>query len=210
MNELVQFIKEWQTLIGGFSGGVFALGAALIVAYSAKRREETASAMLVVGDLVSFRASAEALKELAGEQEVPGKHYPFWLSEKLVWSRPTLSVLFEASVVRLMPVHTPLAAHLQLFHKIYSGTDEKLQRLSEDFKSFHGSGSAIRPPDHLRAAARAISRDFHVALLHASCAERLISDLLLSKMPTWNRLRRFLRPKPEEKECLQRLRKGDA
>ena len=117
---LIDIIFKWQTLIGAILGGLFALAVALVVALTMRRREEVASGMVVVGDLTAVRIASEALNSLAAKENIGEKEYPLWFSDKLVSSHPKLSVLFEASVARLMPVDVYLAAHLSLFQRIYS------------------------------------------------------------------------------------------
>ena len=48
--------------------GVFALLAALIVAWSVRRREDISAAMLVLTDLADVRIASEALKLLSNEE----------------------------------------------------------------------------------------------------------------------------------------------
>ena len=60
--DMIELIYNWQTLIGSFLGGVFALAAALIVASKVNRREEISSAMLVAGEITAVRVSVDALK----------------------------------------------------------------------------------------------------------------------------------------------------
>jgi hypothetical protein len=207
MAEFVQILYRWQTIVGAFLGGFFAIIAALIVAYSARRREEIASAMLLVGTLAKIRITNETLTKLAAKENVPESDYPLWLSEKLVLSRPTLSPLFEASIVRIMPISIYLAAHLNLFNTIYSDVLIILERLSEDFKLFNEKGQPIRSKEQMQADARIVSSHFHMAVQHALCAEQSISNLVLSKVPTYHRFRNFILPKPYEKECMKLLRK---
>ncbi len=202
ITEFVQILYKWQTIAGAFLGGFFAIIVALVVAYSARRREEIASAMLLVGTLAEIRNANETLTKLATEKKVPESDYPLWLLEKLVLLRPALSPLFEASIVRIMPVSKYLAAHLHLFNTIYSHVLVILERLSLSEK-----GQPIRSKEQIQADARIVSSHFHMAVQHASCAEQLISDLILSKVPTYHRFRHVILPKPYEKECLKLLRR---
>jgi hypothetical protein len=39
MESLIKFMEKWQTLIGSFIGGIVGLLAALVVAYSQRRRK---------------------------------------------------------------------------------------------------------------------------------------------------------------------------
>lgn len=210
MDELIiKFLYKWQTLIGSILGGIFALLVALIVGHAIRRREEISSGMLLIGDLANIRIAYETLTDLAKRQNISEDDYPFWFAEKLTVSFPRLSPLFEASVIRMMPVSSYLAAHLTLFQKIYASVEMMAERLSEDFKSIR-QGNSARSKDQLKADANLIHKHFPFAVQHASCAERLISDLILSKVPTWHRLRQFVRLRADEKKCLKYLREGSS
>lgn len=209
MKELIETLFKWQTLIGSILGGLFALSAALVVAYYVRRREEVASGMVIVANLSKVRTTSEALDHIAKDAKVPDADYSLWFSEKLVNSHPSLSILFESSLARIMPVDLCMAAHLSLFHEIYSRIEIILERLSRDFEHFHEHREPLRPPEHLRSDADVVTRHFQRAVRHASCAEDLISKLILSRVPTWHRLRRHIWMNREEKECLRVLKEGN-
>jgi len=208
VEEMIEILHKWQTLIGAILGGLFALAVALVVAVSVRRREEVASGMLVAANLTAVEVASEALADLANEAQIPEAEYPLWFSDRLLALHPSLSVLFESSLVRIMPVDTSMAAHLSLFHTIYTKVEVILARLSEDIKHFHEHGKTLRPLEHFEADARLVSRHFQRAVRHASCAGRLITRLILSRVSVWHRLRRRIWMKQEEKECLKLLREG--
>ncbi len=209
MTELIETLYKWQTLIGSTLGGIFALLAALVVASVVRRREEVASGMLVIANLIKVRTTSEALDHIAKDEGVPDADYSGWFSDKLVSLHPSLSVLFESSLARIMPVNMCMAAHLSLFHEIYSRIEIILKRLSRDFEHFHEYGKPLRPPEHLRADADIVTRHFQQAVRHASCAENLISKLILSRISTWHKLKRHIWINREEKECLRILKEGN-
>ena len=62
--EVVDFLYRWQTLIGAFLGTLGGLFAALLVAHSARRREEIISAMLAIRDLTEFIAMKDVCDRL--------------------------------------------------------------------------------------------------------------------------------------------------
>ena len=95
---ILNVIYEWQTLIGGILGGVFALLAALIVAFSVNRREVLSSSMTILRDLIAVRISIEVLEKVAAEKKVKSEEYPLWVSWELVQSHHSLSPLFEGSM----------------------------------------------------------------------------------------------------------------
>lgn len=209
MKEFIDFLYKWQTLVGSILGGIFALSVALIVGHSVRRREDISSGMLIIGDLVSLRIAYETLTALAIKQNIPEDHYPFWLAERLSGSFPKLSPLFEASIVRMMPINIYLAAHLTLFHKIYVDVGVMVDRLSDDLK-LHKQNKPTRSKEQLKADANLIHKHFPLAVQHAGCAEHLITDLILSKMPTWNRIRQTFWLKSDEKDCIKYLKEGSS
>lgn len=209
MDEIVKFIDHWQTLIGAIIGGLFALSVALLVAYKARRSEEISAAMLLVGDLVSVRVAGERLDDLAVNKKISKENYALWFSEKMILSRPKISPLFEASVIRVMPINKNLAAHLELFHTIYTAIEHKLERLSKDFEAIREKGKPIRSNESMLADADIVLREFKTATTHAYCAEQLLSRLVLNNFPTWRRLRRIISPSSHEQRCHKLLKEGD-
>ena len=163
--------------------------------------------MLLIGDLASVRIASETLMDLGKKLNISEKDYPFWFAEKLTGSFPRLSSLFESSVIRMMPINSYLAAHLTLFQKIYAGVEVQVNRLTEDFKSIRQSNPS-RSKEQMTADVNLIHKHFPYAVQHAGCAEHLISDLILSKMPTWHRIRQAIYPRTEEKECMKYLKEG--
>ena len=211
MIECTSFICElhqWQGLAGAITGGMFALSVALLVSYLARRREERAAGMLVVGALIQFISRNDTLKRLAEKNAVPEADHHKWLSEKLTQSKPKVSPLFDASLYRLMTAHPHLAAHLELFKAMFADLDENLDRIADDYRDFHENGKPLRPQGVMEADARIATRAFTTATLHADCAACLIGQFVLGHFPTWHRIRRLLRPSAEERTCQQLLKQG--
>lgn len=203
-------IRPWQTLVGATAGGVFSLGVALLVSYLARRREERAAGMLVVGALVQMVARGDALQKLAKKKEIDQADYDKWLSEKLTQSRPKVSALFEASLFRLMDAHPHLAAHLELFRTNFFEMDENLDRIADDYRNLHEKGKPVRPRKVMEADNKVAAWSFATAVLHADCAASLIDQFVFSYFPSWHRIRRRLFPSTEERKCQQLLKRGDA
>jgi hypothetical protein len=201
MNELINSLEKWQTLIGALVGAVISLFVALIVARSARRREDVAAAMLVIGGLSTIRAAHRALTELAQEEKIAEEHLPYWLSEKLARRRVTLSAVFEASRVRLMPVDVHLAVHLELFQVIFSDIHTRLDLLERDIASLDSSKKTIRNPDALKADALLIQKGFEAAAAHAKCAEHILTLKVLSNFPTFHAIRMRLFGTRAERSC---------
>lgn len=205
METFVSFLDQWQTLIGAIIGGIFALLVALLVAYKARRQEDLAAAMLVVGNLVTIRTAARTLLDLAEEQEIKENEFPFWLSEKLARHPLILSHMFEASRVRLMPLDVHLAAHLEIFQVVFSDIQQKISVLAEDIAEFDVSEKTARNDEAVKADAPIIKQGFFTAAAHAECAERIITLKVLSNYPTYHSLRMRFFPSAEEIECKKLL-----
>lgn len=204
------FIDHWQTLVGALAGGLFALSAALVVARDARRREESSAAMLLIGNLVEFRAAGENLRRLATEGNIPEEKFPMWFTKHLIWKRPILSTLFEASMIRVMPVHITLAAHLNLLKTSYGGLEINIARLEHDFElpKQLGSKTPPRSSQEMESDARLIASGFQLAEKHASCAEIMLSQFVFGSFPTWHKIRRRLLPTNEEKQCTKLIKIG--
>jgi hypothetical protein len=205
MKELTNFLSKWQTLVGAVLGGVFALLVALLVAYKARRQQDLAAAMLLVGNLATIRTASRALKQLAEEEKIDKENLPYWLSVKIVRRRIKLSPLFEASRIRLMPVNVYLAVHLELFQVIFSNVEAKLDMLADDITEFDSSDITKRKPEILRAESKVIYEGFEAAVTHANCAERILVLKVLSNYPTFHTLRMLFKTK-EEEDCQNLLR----
>lgn len=205
MCEVTAFLAKWQTLMGAFLGGVFSLSVAFLVAYVARRRDDVASSMLLLANLVEMKARFLSVEQVAKERGVPEADYHKWLSEKLVQSRPKLTPTFDAAMVRLMALDAHLASHLSLFHMAYRELDEKIDRLSDDFRSVREKGKPVRSPESMEADARLVVEHLHRAASHAECAEELINMHILSRRRHWNRLKRRFSISEKERECMARL-----
>lgn len=201
MFELASFADKWQTLIGAIVGGIFSLLVALLVAYQAQRREDLAAGMLVVGNLATVTTALRTLEELAASEKIGEEDLPYWFSEKLVRRRITLSPLFEASRIRLMPVDVYLAAHLELFQVVFTDIEAKLDMLTNDFAAFDSSKKTTRNAEILKADARVVLRGFRKAAEHAECAQRILVLKVLSPFPTFHSLRIGLFRTEKEKAC---------
>ena len=210
MTNLICFLDHWQSLAGAFVGGLSGLVAALVVAGSANRREQRAAAMLIIVDLTSFGAAGETLRQLGKKLNVPSDKHHLLLANGLVISRPKLSPLFEASMVRVMTVDDNLSAHLSMIKIVYSSIEESFARLRLDVDTAKGQlgDRAPRAEQEKEADARLIAMGFARIEAHAKCADMLMSNLIFSRFRLWHRIRMRLRPNDEEKECARLLREG--
>jgi len=206
MMNIIDTLSKWQTLVGSILGGIFALLTALVVAGSARRRDEQSAAMFVSATLAAVRVASETLLSLSPKEGVSEEDYPLWFAEKIAHLHPRIPLLFDASAARLMSVDTSLAAHLALFQHTYSQTESLLNRISEDYEDYYKNGKPFRPQDVMRADCLVATKHFHFAAEHAKCAVYLISKLVLSRAPLFYRLRRKVWHSKEEQECMNLLK----
>lgn len=209
---LSAFLDKWQTLAGALLGGLFSLGVALVVARSATRREERVSAILLLSDLMSVRAAAENLMNIAKEQQVSEESYPLWISEKLSWRRPRLSMLFESNVARVVSVDARLSAHLSLFKIACTLLEEHLARVVEDTERLRTKGlpEIPRPPTAIATDAKAVADALALAGKHATYSEYFLSAFVLSRVPVFlSRIRMYTFPNEFDRESKKLLTEGN-
>lgn len=199
-------IKEWQDLAGATLGRLISLAVALIVAYIPIRREDLTAAMLVISNLVAARARHTSLTALARTRSIPEDEYPFWLSEKLIQSRPKLTSTYDAASMRVMATDVHIASHVSMFDLTLREMDEKLDRLADDFHAKRTAQPAPRTLDAMKSDARLLAIELDRLATHAHCAEKLITSLVLSRSRHWNKLKRRFRMSAEEQECLAKLK----
>lgn len=196
-------------MIGAVIGALAALGVALLVAYSARRRDDVSAAMVVVGNLTTLMAAEDVIRRLASEQNVPAKDYPMFVASRLAHSRPKLSPLFETSVARLMLASVPVAAHLELFTVIYRGVEHHIEMLRRDIDHHNQHGTLLRSEKDVRADAELVEKGFTTAARHAACAERLLSLLVLNRWRLFHRARMAIKsPSKEGSDCQTLLKSG--
>lgn len=194
MDMICDFLYRWQTLTGALLGGVFSLSVAFIVAYIGRRRDDLAAAMLVTVNVVETKARYLSIKHVSKDKKISEADYHRWVSEKLVQSRPKLTPTFDAAVARLMPLDAHLASHLSMFQMSHRELEEKLDRLTEDYREVREKGKSSRSVESIDADARVITKDFERAAKFAECAENLINMLILGRRRHWHRIRRKFRP----------------
>lgn len=203
---MLQVLLEWQTIAGAFLGGVFALGAALVVAWRSERRQDLASAMLVLSTLVSVRSAAANLEELAEQEAVADDFRDIWLLEKLAWLHPPLSDSFEAAAMRIYPLNVQIAAHVNLFLMMYRDVVRRVELVQEKADELKSGNHLEKTKSYVRAQASSIRRSFEGTAKHAHCAEVLITGLILSRARIWNKVRLRLCPSMEQKQCYSLLK----
>lgn len=208
MADAIATIKEWQELIGAIIGALAALGVALLVAYSGRRRDDLSAAMVVVSNLTTLMAAEDTIRRMAAEKKVPAEDYPMFVALCLTHSRPKLSPLFESSVARLMLANVSIAAHLELLNVIYRGMEHHVDIMRCDIDHCNQHGKLPRSEKDVRADIELVEKSLTMAARHASCAERLLSLLVLSNWRLFHRVRMTIKATKEECDCQAFLKTG--
>lgn len=210
MQELICYLEKWQTLIGAFIGGIVGLLAALLVARDARKREQRAAAMLLVGDLAEVRTASEVLREMSEKKDMSADDKGArWITNMLLKRRPSLSPLFESSMVRIMSVDDHLAAHLILFKKIFRSADARLTELAYSLERSKQEGPFILSNKEIDSLIKLIASGFYNAVEHAVCAEHLLDKLIIRRSALLHRLMRKFKIPKEEKKCRELLKTGN-
>ncbi|MGP4845376.1 hypothetical protein ACTXGQ_14655 [Marinobacter sp. 1Y8] len=210
MAAVIEWLDHWQTMFGSILGGLIAIMAALIVAQAQTRRERRTAAMLVFSDLLAVVTVSRTLRALSVDENLPEEEYPRWVAGQLLLRRPKISPHFEAEMVRLLNVHTSLAAHLHLFRVCFSIVEDRIRGLDDTFKE----GSVVIPKaiekPSLRTTAdfTSIATELDRAAHHADYAIHYLEKLVLSNTPTLSRLRMALYRCPVEKKSSEMLATG--
>lgn len=200
--EIIDWLKRWQTLVGAFIGAASGLLVALVMARSARHREEVVGALLVSGDLaepLAFKAECPTLWAMTGRQET---EYAGWLVERFLHRWPPLSPLFAAEALRVMPVNVELAAHLVLFQKLHREMRTTIEEVRH-LLSVPELSTAAR--DELNKRIRRLVSGFDQLTAHASCATCLITGLILSRAYLFHRVRRWVWKTQQERQCRELL-----
>lgn len=206
LSQFVTWLHDWQELAGAALGAAFSVVVALIVAHLPMRREDFTAAMVVVSSLVSIRARHNVLVNLAKERRIPETDYPLWLSEKLLQSRPKVAPTYDVASMRIMAIDVQLAAHIALIDVSLREMNEKLYRLEEDFKAKLSTGNGLRSVESMKADAQLLAIELARLARHSACAERLITQLILSRGRTFTKMRRSLWRTKEDKACMAAIR----
>lgn len=134
MTELITTIKEWQELVGAILGGIFAFMVAFIVADQSKREERQRAGLLISTDLMSIIAAYMNLRDGAIAKNITLSQYPRFFAQEFVRIRPTLSPLFESSMLVIMTSDKLTARHLTEMMMAVRAIEPCLQRLANDIE----------------------------------------------------------------------------
>lgn len=204
---MIEFLDKWQTLIGAAVGGLIGLLAALIVAHDARYREERSTAMLISVDLTSVLAAEDALRELINIQQIDSEIEPKWITSRLMDACPTLSGLFEASLLRIMPVDEYMAAHLTLFKTLYLDVMDMVHKLTSANEILRETGRQTLTNHDLQFHINQIHSRFLKACEHARCAEPLIDKFILRRTSIFYRIGKYMRIVKYQNDCQKLLKK---
>lgn len=114
--EVVQWMREWQTLIGALIGAGGALMVALVVARAQERRERRTAAAVLNIDLVMAAGALTSLEQRFPNAQEDAEHVREW-AVRLLRSPPALSPLFDAEMARLLGFDDTLDHHLAFFRQ---------------------------------------------------------------------------------------------
>jgi len=202
---MINLLHEWQTLIGSIIGGIVGLLAALLVAYKERRRDENASAMLLISDLTVFMGAASMA--LGNQSDNNTDKAKVNSAYRLVKLTPTLSPMFDASRVRVMSVDNKLAAHLSSFKMLYTGIIQILNRLSSQFDK--EDKTVLENNQYVLADANKLAQGLNLAIKQAEFAIYFLEELFLRRCAWWIRLtlpiRRRMYPTPKDLESEKAL-----
>ena len=198
----IDSIYKWQTLIGAIMGGVFALAVAFIVSYKAQRRDEISSGYIVISSLVSFVGANKVLLKHAEKNNISDENYPIWVCERLVSMKPSLSALYETAMARIISKNNRLAINLSVISTTNCEIESAFKRVEADFEYHSINGRERRSATLKKADAALVSRGFNKIADNSECAVHLVTMLVTSHFPTWNRFKMYFCPKDIDKKVI--------
>lgn len=190
MDCIIALLKEWKELVGAVIGGVFSLFVALLVARQARRAEERASAMLLIGDLTRVMVMADHVGQGAENKNVTEEEQKTGIAEQLCQYRVRLSSLFEASMSRVMNCDTYLASNLTVTSAFIRDTEPLLERLEKDLEHIHRSEEASRPRELIYNDIKVVVGTYKKIGEYSKFTVLLLEQQVLGGIPAWHRVRR--------------------
>lgn len=209
IESIIRTTFDWQGLIGAMVGGLIGIVGALIVAEGTKKYEQRAAAMLVVIDLISVNVAINKIIELAADNKIKEEEKAYFMADKVAFMFPKLSPLFEASMLRILPIDMQLAAHLTLLNSIYRDLEPIIGRISKD-AGFLNAGKKIERSEEQLIGDTKIARSGVERLQKQSeAAIYYIEHLVLGKHPKFYLLRRWFWKNKDEKKFISLLKSGE-
>jgi hypothetical protein len=210
MQPLIDWAREWKELAGALVGGLFALGVALLVARQARRAEERASAMLLIGELQRIVAMVENAASSAQKKEIPPADHSLFVAQLYATYRVRLSPLADAAMSRVMLCDVHLAACLTIVFSFIRDTEPAILRLEADSAAASRKESSQRSEADIQTDINVVTTSYRKTGLFARSAVRLLEQQALGQFPTWHKVRRRVFPNAWEKEYFQLAERGDA
>ena len=206
IESIVRTIFDWQDLVGAMVGGLIGIIGALIVAEGAKKYEQRAAAMLVVIDLISVNVAVNKLSELAAENQITEEDKAFFMADKIAFMFPKLSPLFEASMLRILPIDMQLAAHLTLLNSMYRDLEPIISRVRKDANLIDAGKEIERPEDQLFGDIKIIRGGVERLEKQAEAATYYINHIILDRFSKFYLLRRWFWKNEDEKKFMSLLK----
>ena len=209
MSQVIDFLREWKELVGAVIGGLFSLAVALLVAYQARRSEERASAMLLIGELSRVRIMVDSILDSSKKHSVSNEGLPYYFSEQLCQYRVRVSDQLEGAMYRVMTIDVFLAAHINLANSLMKDTEQIIKRVEEDFLLVQAE-KPTRGVERMKSDMKNIYNTYLIVRDHADFAVRSLELFALGNWPTFHKMRRRFLPREWETRAFNILKTGEA
>ncbi|MDH5730908.1 MAG: hypothetical protein OEZ58_18120 [Gammaproteobacteria bacterium] len=212
---LIDLLYEWQTLVGAGIGGVFALVAAIYVAYDARFRETRVAFVQLLNDLVIFTGLWDQYQKHL--EDIRSSKYGKLNKERSLALQVAfiyrnfrkISSLTTLNMIRVGIVDPCLNSHLTLFFLNYNAFVERLDEI-EFPKNLPPSGLidfAFGNADTINSYR--ITSYYETANSHAQCTVDLIEKLLLGRYSFFWRIARYFKIFVYHPKCYRVIESGE-
>jgi len=211
-NGFITWLYTWQTIIGAFVGGGMGFIAAQFVASNARKRDEFASARILIMDVLSIKEKTRILDDSV-DKNIEGDNKKMEFALQYLRRKPILSPLFDSSMGMVMSCNHELSIHLECFSKAYLNVEESLMRMEKKAHIAEDSGVKIEITYSVRADLNTIYKGLHIASEHAECIVFFLEELVLVKSRFFKNFIRWFKSicscqKGLEKKCRELRTKG--
>ncbi len=204
----IQSLKEWQEIIGAFIGGITGFIAAYMVAYGVRRRDEDASAKILITDLLTISVRTEATDKDVERKNIPDERKKLEFALSYLMKRPILSSLFNSSMAQVISCHENLGIHLSIFSMVYRNVDDSLTWFSNYSNEYYKNQKQRPLTEQTKNESEIIYDGLHLASQHAKCIIYMLNTFVLPSLAyrIWNKfitfvLKKCQRESEEEKSC---------
>ena len=195
---MVDWLMEWQTLVGSVIGGIMALVVALVVSRSGRWREFTAAASHVSLEFGKYCAALAAMRATF-PQGVLLKEADREVAMDLVRLRPRLSALLETSMAKVLTIEPTLALHLA---EVSMSSDFAEREFQQAFELLAQDAPSEVIQDKVGHAFELAARSYRAMSRCDTRIGALTNGWFPSRLLLWYRIRRFF-GKDELKEDQQ-------